>query len=88
MRDLRQPALPPTGAAHPRLADLTPREIEVLRAVAEGKTNGEICADFFVAEATVKTHIGRILHKLGLRDRVQTVLLAYETGLVRIGSGD
>lgn len=73
-----------TGAAHPRLADLTPREVEVLTAVAEGRTNGEIAAELFVAEATVKTHIGRILHKLGLRDRVQMVLLAYETRLVEV----
>ncbi len=68
----------------PRLAALTAREVEVLTAVAQGLTNGEIAGSFFLAEATVKTHIGRILHKLGLRDRVQMVLFAYETGLVRV----
>lgn len=77
----------PRGAAHPRLAPLTPREIDVLVAVGQGLNNTEICAALFLAEATVKTHIGRILAKLDLRDRVQMVLLAYETGLVVPGSG-
>lgn len=77
----------PRGADHPRLAALTPREIEVLREVAEGRSNTEIAASFYVAEATVKTHIGRILHKLALRDRVHMVLLAYETGLVEVRPG-
>lgn len=74
-------------ALHPRLADLTPRELEVLRFVADGDSNAEIAERMFLSEATVKTHVGRILAKLAVRDRVQAVVLAYETGLVRAGSG-
>ncbi|AEE45227.1 response regulator [Cellulomonas fimi] len=72
-------------APHPRLAGLTPREVEVLREVAEGLSNGEIADRLFLSEATVKTHVGRILAKLRVRDRVQAVVVAYETGLVRAG---
>ena len=66
----------------PLLEDLTRREVEVLQAIAEGLSNAEIARKFFLSEATVKTHVRRILTKLHLRDRVQVVVYAYETGLV------
>lgn len=75
----------PPDTADQRLAALTAREKEVLRYIGKGYTNAELAAHFFLAEATIKTHVGRILAKTGARDRVQAVVLAYETGLVRPG---
>jgi DNA-binding NarL/FixJ family response regulator len=79
----RLPADEPTGtgAVDPTAA-LTPREREILLAIAEGLSNGEIGAKFFLTESTVKTHVGRVLAKLHLRDRVQAVIFAYDHGLI------
>lgn len=68
------------------IAELTPREREMLGAMAAGKSNQEISTEFFVSEATVKTHVRRVLAKLGLRDRVQAVVFAYEYGIVTPGA--
>ncbi|SFS15605.1 two component transcriptional regulator, LuxR family [Agrococcus baldri] len=79
---------PLPGALPPAIAALTPREAEVARSVARGMSNAEIGERLFLSDATVKTYLSRLLAKLGLRDRVQLAVLAYESGLVRVGEAE
>jgi len=80
------PATPASARQSRELGELTPREREVLLLIAEGLSNAEIANRLYLSEATVKTHVNRMLTKLGLRDRVQAVVLAYETSLITPGT--
>jgi DNA-binding NarL/FixJ family response regulator len=75
----------PSNVAVPGLNELSPRELEVFHLLARGKSNNEIATELFIAETTIKTHVTRIMMKLGVRDRVQAIVLAYETGIITPG---
>lgn len=82
----KRPALGGDAPPPERLKDLTPREVDVLKQIGQGKSNAEIAEEFVISETTVKTHVTHILAKLGLRDRAQAVVFAYECGLLVPGS--
>jgi DNA-binding NarL/FixJ family response regulator len=79
-------ARPRDAAPPPAFDDLTPRELEVFRLIARGMSNAEVAQELIVSETTVKTHVARVLMKLGLRDRIQAVVLAYESGIIQPGA--
>jgi DNA-binding NarL/FixJ family response regulator len=82
-----RPASPPLASPVSSAGDtLSAREVEIWRRLARGRSNAEIAAELYISEATVKTHVSRVLAKLGLRDRIQAVIVAYETGLVEPGA--
>jgi DNA-binding NarL/FixJ family response regulator len=83
----RRPSSPAPGSVPGRFSELTEREMEVLREVARGASNSEIGDRLYISETTVKTHVNHILAKLDVRDRIQAVVLAYESGLVEPGGG-
>jgi DNA-binding NarL/FixJ family response regulator len=79
---------PRDAAPPPAFEELTPRELEVFRLIARGMSNAEVAQELIVSETTVKTHVARVLMKLGLRDRIQAVVLAYESGIITPGAED
>ncbi|WP_277755249.1 response regulator [Pseudactinotalea terrae] len=90
MLELLSDKLPRSDAPEPpssRLADLTPREVEVLQLMAEGMSNAEIAEHLVLSGTTIKTHVGNVLAKLGARDRVQAVVVAFQTGLANVDDG-